>query len=259
MEVTLEQLLKGKATQIGKKSYFSTKEYIEPFIDYMSKFTDTFIYKVKLPKQITVSSDGDILNEDITYNRVWIQSILPDELNFPNHKDAIHLFYALDCKKPLLKIARSAINGACLNQCIFSPSFIHTQALESGQFPEFTSIKYLMEETSDIFNNLTKLRDTSVKYNTQNIQKDLGYWIDRVLKSRLSNEFGSVKLSVSTIIDAYKLLYLDNNSLYYVEPGEDTDMFNIYNAFTEVISHDDKDILNVLEKTLLLKDILNIA
>ena len=75
----------------------------------------------------------------------------------------------------------------------------------------------------------------------------------------MSNEFGSVKLSVSTVIDAYKLLYLDNKSSYYVEPGEDTDMFNIYNAFTEVISHDDKDILNVLEKTLLLKDILNIA
>ena len=36
-------------------------------------------------------------------------------------------------------------------------------------------------------------------------------------------------------------------------------MFNVYNAFTELISNDkDKDIMNKVEKTLLLKRILDV-
>ena len=44
-----------------------------------------------------------------------------------------------------------------------------------------------------------------------------------------------------------------------------TDMFNVYNAFTELISNDQnkegehKDILNKCEKTLLIKDILGLV
>ena len=32
MELTLSQLLQGKATKIKDREYFSTKQYVEPFL-----------------------------------------------------------------------------------------------------------------------------------------------------------------------------------------------------------------------------------
>ena len=66
MEITKDVLLDGKSTIIKNKNYLSTKEYVEPFFDEMSKFTDDFIIRVQTPNQMTVTDD----NKDITFNRV---------------------------------------------------------------------------------------------------------------------------------------------------------------------------------------------
>lgn len=66
MEITQNLLLKGKPTIIKGKEYLPTSDYVSPFFDEMSKFTDKFIIKVQTPNQVTVT-DGD---EDMTYNRV---------------------------------------------------------------------------------------------------------------------------------------------------------------------------------------------
>ncbi len=66
MEITLNALLEGKPTIIREKEYFATKDYIQPFIDEMSKFTKDFVINVQLPDQVTISND----NRDVTYNRV---------------------------------------------------------------------------------------------------------------------------------------------------------------------------------------------
>lgn len=66
MEITQDLLLKGKPTIIKGKEYLPTIDYVGPFFDEMSKFTDKFIIKVQTPNQLTLT-DG---NEDLTYNRV---------------------------------------------------------------------------------------------------------------------------------------------------------------------------------------------
>lgn len=66
MEITLDALMKGKPTIIKDKSYFRTADYVEPFLEQMSKFTSRFIVNVQTPDQVTVTN-GD---EDLTYNRV---------------------------------------------------------------------------------------------------------------------------------------------------------------------------------------------
>ena len=66
MEITLSALLEGKPTIIREKEYFATKDYIQPFIDEMSKFTKEFVVNVQLPDQVTISNDS----KDVTYNRV---------------------------------------------------------------------------------------------------------------------------------------------------------------------------------------------
>lgn len=84
-------------------------------------------------------------------------------------------------------------------------------------------------------------------------------WIRNCLTASYDTGVGKVKLATSIAIGAYKLLFESAESPYYVSTERNTDMFNIYNAFTELITNDkDKDIINKTEKTLLLKDILQI-
>lgn len=66
MEITKDLLLEGKSTIIKNKNYLSTKEYVEPFFDEMSKFTNNFIIRVQTPNQMTLSGE----DKDITFNRV---------------------------------------------------------------------------------------------------------------------------------------------------------------------------------------------
>ena len=73
----LDDLLKGKATTIKGVNYLSTADYVNPFIEKMSRYTDDFIIQVREPNQITRNNDSD----DITYNRVYIQAVLPDVLD----------------------------------------------------------------------------------------------------------------------------------------------------------------------------------
>ena len=65
MELTLEEVLKGKATRIKDKDYFPTAAYVEPFIERMSKYTSDFRIQAKLPDQITKTSEGDINYEQV--------------------------------------------------------------------------------------------------------------------------------------------------------------------------------------------------
>lgn len=87
MELTLKQALAGKSTQIKGKEYLSTSAYVEPFLERMSKYTDNFIFQGIQPEQITLTKDGDINLEDITWNRMWVQAVMPDKTGFDNHKN----------------------------------------------------------------------------------------------------------------------------------------------------------------------------
>ena len=49
MEITIDELLQGKATRIKKNEYFPTRAYVEPFLERVSKVTDKFIIKVETP------------------------------------------------------------------------------------------------------------------------------------------------------------------------------------------------------------------
>jgi hypothetical protein len=66
MEITIGKLLEGKSTIINDNAYLSTKEYVNPFIELMQKFTDDFHIEVQMPTQLTITDS----KEDITYNHV---------------------------------------------------------------------------------------------------------------------------------------------------------------------------------------------
>ena len=255
MELTLEQALKGKATQIKGKEYLSTEAYITPFLERMSKFTDDFRIQAIPADQISISED----NEDIVYNRMWIQAVLPQEYAFENHKESINLLYALDTRKPLVKIFRNALNMACLNMCVWNASFLDVKELNPESAINYKPLNTLMELTEESHSILTRLNNTEVPYNQNNIDESLGKWIRNALETSYDNGFGKVKVGIPSIMDAYKLLYIDNESPYYIKKGEITNLFNIYNAHTQVISNDKKDIVNKFEKCGLIGRILEVC
>nr|DAE68043.1 MAG TPA: hypothetical protein [Caudoviricetes sp.] len=253
MEVTLEQLLKGKATQIGKKEFYSTKDYIDPFLQSMSKFTDEFICKVKEPKQISIGEEKDVM-----YNRVYIQAVLPKNYwEYEDHQQVISLIYGLDCKVPVVKIFRGGINMACLNLCVFNATYLNTQVLEPQKMYDISPIKNLMNLTDDLGVKIKKLKNTFISRDKVDMTNTLGKWVDFCIKSEYKSDFGKAKLSPTTAISAYKNLVLNPDSEYYIPEDEEVSLFTAYNAFTELL-RDDKDVVNPFEKNLLLNNLFEI-
>lgn len=61
-----------------------------------------YLIKAELPKQTTITRKDDVDFDDVTYNRVWIQAVLPEEYQVDNHDDVIGMVYGIDTQNPLL-------------------------------------------------------------------------------------------------------------------------------------------------------------
>ena len=255
MELTVEQLLQGKATKIKEKEFFTTKAYVEPFFERMSKYTEEFIINVKPADQISLTPSGEVNFDDIVYNRVWVQAVLPDEYAYENHKRVMSMLYALDTRKPVVKMYTGALNMACLNLCVFNPDALNVAELEPITAINYSPINLLMGMNDTIKSTLEKL--DKMIFNRNEIYEDLGLWIDRCITSKFNSGFGTVKIAESAPVNVYKDLFYNEDSNYYTK-GEEVDGFTIYNAFTDLITQDKKDLVNKFEKTLLIKEIMDI-
>lgn len=245
--------MKGKSTLIKNREYFQTKVYVEPFLEKMSALTDNFVINVKMPDQITRTQD----EQDITFNRVWIQAVMPPEHTIDRHDEVIGFLYGLDAKKPVVKFYRGYLNQACTNLCVFNPQWLNVQELVAGDPINYRPIKDLLESTSNFENTLKKMKETTLNRDDQKLY--LGNWVDNTLRENQDYGFGKVKIAVSTPIDAYKQLFIDEDSQYFVPEGIDPTLFNVYNSFTQIITDDKKDIMNKYEKTLIIGKILGVV
>lgn len=262
MEITLEQLLQGKSTRIKSKEYFPTHAYVEPFLERVQRLTKDFRIQVQLPNQITYTASGDINTEDITYNRVLVEAILPDEYKFNDdpHRAVLGMVYGIDVRKPVVKFFKGQERMSCTNLCVFSPQLLTCQELESETAIDYKPLERIIEQTDDTAVWMKKLIEKEFDCSTINVNESLGRWIRNCINMSFNNNFGKAKLAVSTPIDAYKLLFEKDDSEYYagIDSGN-ISMYQVYNAFTQILTDGmKKDPFNVFEKTLLLKNILGI-
>lgn len=260
-EIQLNELLAGRATRIKGKDYFPTAAYVEPFLERVQKITKEIRVQVQLPSQITYTANGDINTEDITYNRVLIEAILPDEYKFDNdpHRAVLGMVYGIDVRKPVAKFFKGQERRSCTNLCVFSPQLLSCQDLEPETQIDFEPLDRIIEQTDDTATWLKKLIETDFDCSEQNVNESLGKWIRNCIDYSFNNHYQPVKIACSTPIDAYKSLFEKEDSDYYVGFGGSTSMYGIYNAFTQVITDGmKKDPFNIFEKTLLVKDILDL-
>lgn len=252
MDISLNELYKGKPTIIKNKEFFQTKTYVEPFIERMSKITDDFRIQVKMPDQMTRDRDGN----DITFNRVLVQAVLPPEHCIDDHEEVIGFLYGIDVKKPVAKIYRGYLNKACTNLTVFNPQWINTQQIEPGEPISYNGVKSLLEETNDFAAKLKTLKSTFLDRSKQ--REYLGDWVHESLLNNVDYGFGKVKLASSTPIKAYQNLFIDSDSEYFLPEGCDPSLFDVYNSFTQIITDDEKDLMNKFEKTMLINKLLKI-
>lgn len=251
-EITIDELLKGKSTIIKNKEYYPTKMYVEPFLEKMSAFTNDFSVQVKLPDQMTMK-DG---KEDVTYNRVLIQAKLPPEHTIDNHDEIVGFLYGLDVKKPVAKIYRGYLNMACTNLSVFNPTWLNIQEIQPETPINYNPIKELLESTSNFANILAKLK--SIYLDRLEQKRYLGEWVDYTLRGFLDYGFGKVKITQSTPIDVYKSLFINQESEYFIPEGVDPTLFDVHEAFTQIITDDKRDIMNKFEKTIIINKLLGI-
>lgn len=253
MNIEIEELFRGKSTLIKNKEYLDTRSYVEPFINKMSNFTSDFRVKVKLPNQTTITGD----KADITYNRVLIEAVLPEKHCIDKHDEVVGFLYGLDVRKPVVKIYRSYLNQACTNMCVFNPDWIRMQELQPDKALDYNVITNLMENTNDFGAKLKKLKSSYVDRDDNVFM--LGEWVDMALKQDIDLGQGKVKLATGVPITAYKNLYVNEESDYFIPKGMDPTLFDIYNAFTQVFTDQaDKDFMNIFEKVLLVNQFLKI-
>lgn len=250
--VTIQELLKGKATIIKNREFFPTKNYVEPFLDKMSAFTNDFRVQVTTPDQITTSSK----EQDLTYNRVLVQAVLPKEMSIDNHDEVIGFLYGIDVKKPVVKIYRGYLNQACTNLTVFNPQWINVQEMIPGDPINYTPIRELMEYTNDFAVVIKRMKSTFLDRDKQTDY--LGKWVDYSLRESQDYGFGKVKITQTAPIDAYKSLFIDQESEYYIPEGIDPTLYNVHNSFTQVITDDKRDIMNKFEKTMIINRLLNV-
>ena len=261
MEISLNELLAGRATRIKNKDYFPTQAYVEPFMERVLRITNEVRIQVQLPKQITYTASGDINTEDITYNRVLIEAVLPDEYKFNDdiHKSVIGMVYGIDVRKPVVKFFKGQERRACTNLCVFSPELLACQDLEAETPIDFQPLERLIQQTDDTAVWLKKLIETDFDCSVHNVNESLGKWIRNCINYSYNNHYQPVKIACSTPIDAYKSLFEKEDDDYYVGFGGNVSMYSIYNAFTQVLTDGmKKDPFNIFEKTLLIKDILEL-
>ena len=260
-EIQLNELLAGRATRIKSKDYFQTAAYVEPFLDRVQRLTKEIRVQVQLPNQITYTANGDINTEDITYNRVLIEAILPDEYKFNDdaHRPVLGMVYGIDVRKPVVKFFKGQERMSCTNLCVFSPQLLSCQDLEPETQIDFKPLERIIEQTDDTATWLKKLIETEFDCSEHNVNESLGRWIRNCINYSFNNHYQPVKIACSTPIDAYKSLFEKEDDDYYIGLNGNTSMYQIYNAFTQVLTDGmKKDPFNIFEKTLLIKDILDI-
>ena len=261
LTVSKEILQQGKETKKVKRGkelvYLEPNVLLRPFFDYTDKLDVSYVIKVIKPNITSMTNDGlqDIeRTEDIRFNRVWVQAILPESHTISNHKEVLGCILAIDKAEPILKAYRGHLNAACMNLTVFNPTWLRCFRIEPLHTPGY-NIEAIMDEENNFKQCLEVLKNTVIKNNQ--IHEKLGSWVDAAFKENYDTGLSNIKLKPDVIVRGYNNVYLDTKSQDFV-PDIDKTAFQMYNGFTRLI-RDENDITDKFEQTMLLSKIMKLS
>lgn len=246
-----EILEKGQKTIIKNNEFFDTKTYCTPFIDKLSKFTDIFECYALTPPQLAINNNGE---PQMVYNKVHIEAILPG--NNPDISEIIGFTYALDTRKPVARIYKAWKRND--TGCLFlnDRNFIESQTIDSLTPLNYSSVPRLLEKELD-WNWIEKLNNNSWNTINDQVNHKLGQWIRFAINFHITDEYGKVKIATNDIINGYKNLFEESSSNFFISMGKDCSYYNTLSAMSSIIYENQKDPINLIVKSYLLKDILS--
>lgn len=248
MEITIGKLLEGKSTVIKDKEYLATGEYVTPFLEIMSHFTKDFYCKVEMPKQLTMTDK----KQDITYNRVWLQAVMPNKFDIDGYAMTINLIYGLDVRQPVYKIFKAYKDRRTQNLYCFDSRWLNVYELKPGeQFVNFEPIiKNLLEMVDDSSIRFKKMNTEFFSSDVEEKHTKLGDLIEKSMLYEFYGKGGKVKLSPPLILKAFQNVYMNSSSKYYVKDTEECSLFAYADTILTLIT-DEEDIINPFEKSYL--------
>lgn len=164
----------------------------------------------------------------------------------------------LDVRRPVAKFYSGALNSACTNLCVFNPSHLECQGIEPETPLDFKPLDRILSIEDDTKEILEKLHSTTFENSIFEQEHHLGKWLRNAMEKVYNSGFQESKIGSDAVIQAYKALFVNDDSPYY-QIGRTVNMFDVYNAFTQQITNatdKGKDLINVFERTLLLRQIL---
>lgn len=245
MEITIGKLLEGKSTVIKDNEYLATAEYVEPFLALMSKFTKEFYCKVEIPKQLTVTNK----KQDITYNRVWVQAVMPSKRDIDGYAETINLVYGLDLRQPVYKIFKAYKDKKTENIYCFDARWLNVYELKPREnFINFEPIIInLLEMVDDSNLRFKKIKTEFFSSDVEEKHERLGDLVEKSMLYEFNGKGGKIKLSPPLILKAFQNVYMNSSSKYYVKDTEECSLFAYADAILTLIT-DEKDIINPFEK-----------
>ena len=251
MSISIKSLYEGKESAIGTegtpsyKEFYGAQKYCEPFIKRMQDINAELV--------IDAIESNQSINGFRTFEKVSILGVMGDFIGDTNYKPAIGLCYDIKNRKPNYKFFKAYYNPdtgvymACKDNKV-------SNAIENDTIFDYAPVKSLIELT-DEFNTMHAALDAKV-HDRDDRHKLLGEWIEKASYYQEQNEYGKVKIAVNDVIKAYKSLYMDEDSPYYIDETNNASALDILEAFVQVINDDKKDITNKYEKTLIAQRII---
>ena len=252
MRETLQNIYNGPATTIKNKTYFSTRQYVEPFINAVSDFASRHICEVKVADQL----EGN--GTRVIYNKVLVTSICNSEYDFNVNGTVYHrvvcMSYNLDTRKPLCKFYTGVVDPD-LNFYAFGDNCMFIQEIEPENALDYSSVQTIFRNgLSDNCQEMLEQLVTVPIYNSPDI---LGHWVDFAIKKEYYNEAGKVRMSVTLPVDVYKSVTMDQDSEFYFD-GEEIPIITVLKSFSNFINNDEKDLNNRYEKMQLVNKLLGL-
>lgn len=247
-----EILEKGQKTIIKDKEFYETKAYCLPFVEQMQKYTDWFECYALTPAQLAINHNGET---QYVYNKVHIEAVLPG--NDPNISEILGFSYALDTKKPVARIYKAWKRND--TGCLFlnDRNFIVSQTIDPDMRLNYSPIQKLME-TDLNWDWILGLQEKQWSTMNDSVNIKLGQWIRFAINFHVTDDYGKVKLATNDIISGYKSLFEDSKSNFFTSLGSTCDFYKTLSAMSTIIYSSQKDPVNLIQKSYLLKDILSL-
>jgi hypothetical protein len=246
-----EIIEKGQKTIIKGNEYLETKAYCLPFLERMRKYTDMFDCFAICPQQLSIGPNGE---PQMVYNKVHIEAILPG--NNPDISEVIGFTYALDTRKPVARIYKAWKNNVSGSLMLNNSNYIINQTIEPETSLNFSGVQKLLETELD-WDWIERLKSTCWEASNDQVNYKLGQWIRFAINFNVSDEYGKVKIATNDIIAGYKLLFEDSNSPFFTSLGIQCNFHKTLDALSSILYNSQKDPVNLIVKSYLLKDIIS--